>query len=300
MWKKILTMISFLSLLVTPALADSLILGYTPYIEPSVTTYVRGAYLDTDDNMILNATLLFELGGSNYSMSYNETSNAYEVTVMYNPTDVGNWTFKVYANKTGYETSVENGTHKVRNPIYVNVRLFEDTNSTSYTDEQAQVIMKGSYSCIPFVTRTETNVFGDTVYYTDCYFHANYTSGVAIVKVYEYGPYVTSFISASNFIYANAFAYPTIERQNYAFTLGTFTVDQSPETIDIVMTSCELNPEQCQRFYLSMFLWIVFLVIAGAGGLIAGKWTGSGGVAVSTGIIIMIGLVLLRLALLGY
>lgn len=303
MKKTILFALAMLALIASPVrgAGETLVLSYIPYIEPNTATTLFGAYLDVNGTMLPNATVNFEFGGSNYTMPYNGTSNAYESTVVFSPLDIGNWTFKVYANQTGHDTVVTSGAYKVRNPIFLNVRLFSDNNNTAYKDEQAQVIVKGNYSCYPIVTRTTTDILsGTTTYYTDCYFHANYTGGVATLRVYELGPYVTDFISATNFIYDNQFAYPTIERQNYGFTLGSFTVDTNPRNIDVVMNSCELNPQQCQNFYFSMFLWILFLAIAGAIGIIAGKWTGSGGVAFGTAVIVLIGLIILRFALLGF
>lgn len=298
MYKKSLAVLVFLSLIAVPAFAEELIHSHIPYTPPSVTMTVRTAYV-FDGVMILNATLLFELDGSNYTMNYSEATLSYEVDVLFVPADIGNWTFNVYANKTGYETINKTGEIKVRDPIFVNVRLFEDNNQTAYEDDFAQVIMKGDYSCFPLVTRTSTDAFGETTYYTDCYFHSNYTSGLGQVIVYEEGSYVTEFISG-NLVFSNSFAYPTIDRLNYEFTLGTFTVDESPETIDIVMTSCELNPEQCQRFYFSLFLWVIFVVIAGVLAVVAGKYSGSGGVAIAVGAVVLVALILLRLALLGY
>ena len=223
MYKKSLAVLAFLTLITVPAFAEELIHSHIPYTPPSVTMTVRSAYV-FDGVMILNATLLFELDGSNYTMDYNETTVAYEVDVLFNPIDIGNWTFNVYANRTGYETINKTGEIKVRDPIFVNVRLFEDNNQTTYEDDYAQVVMKGDYSCFPVVTRTSTDAFGETTYYTDCYFHANYTSGLGQVIVYEEGSYVTEFISG-NVVYSNSLAYATIDRLNYEFTLGTFTVD---------------------------------------------------------------------------
>lgn len=289
-----------LMIISSPVLADSIVVGYVPYTEPSISNVIRVAYLDNSSDRILNATVNFELDSVNYTMSYNESTSAYESTVVFNPADLGDWNFTIYANKTGQEDETYDGTIKVRTPIFINVRLFEDTNSTPYEDEYAQVVAEGNYSCYPLITKTETDVFGEVTYSTDCYFHADYSSGLAQIRAYEYGSYEIRFISASNFVYTSSFASPTIERQNYAFNLGTFTVSENPTNVNIVMTSCELNPEQCARYYQSLFLWIFFLVISSVLGIVAGKYSDNGGVAIATGIVTMIGLILLRFAILGY
>ena len=302
MMNKAIAVLAFLALIAVPVLADtntSMVLDYLPYAEPATYVKIKGAYLDNASTMITDATVNFELNATNFTMPFNTTSNAYETTVLFTAGDIGNWTFNIYANKTGYISQTQNGTIRIRQPIYVTLRLFQDNNQTVYSDNFAQVVLKSSYSCFPYMTATSVDPYsGETLYYTDCHYNTPYIDGFAQLKVYEKGSYDFYLISGV-MTYANQFAYPTIERQTYKLSLGSFSVSESPTNVNIVMTSCELNPEQCERFAFSVFLWVLLIVIAGVVGLVAGKFGGAG-VGLGVGFLVLIGLILLRLALLGY
>jgi hypothetical protein len=274
-------------------------MSYSPYAEPNVMLTIGAAVTNATGLPITDASVDFELNATNYTMAYNATSGNYESTVTFLIADVGNWTFNVFANKTGYTDQWQNGTIRIRQPIYITLRLYQDNNQTVYSDNLAQAVLGSSYDCAPYVTATTVDPYsGETTYHSECYYHANYTGGVAQLTVYEKGSYNFYLISGV-MTYDNTFAYPDIERQTYSLPLGSFSVISSPRNIDIVMTSCELDPEQCGRFYISIFLWILMVLMAGIVGVIVGKLVGvSAGFGV--GIFVLIGLILLRFALLGY
>ena len=288
--------------LAAPALATdtmNISLSYPPYAEPNVLLTIGAAVTNATGSSITDATAKFELNATNYTMAYNATSGNYESTVTFLLSDVGNWTFNVFANRTGYADQVQNGTIRIRQPIYIIFRLFQDNNQTVYSDNLAQAVLTSSYDCAPYVTATTVDPYsGVTTYHSECYYHANYTGGVASLKVYEQGSYDFSLISGV-MTYDNPFAYPTIERQTYSLPIGSFSVVSSPRNVDIVMTTCELNPDECGRFYIGIFLWILMVLVAGVLGVIAGKLVGAGA-GFGVGVFVLIGLILLRFALLGY
>ena len=300
--KKILALIFFLSVFAVPVMAvnTTLVADYYPYTEPVTNVLIKSAYIELPSyNLITDANLTFEFNGTNYTMAYNVSDYAYEITLGFGAGDVGNWTFDIYANKSGYDDQHINGTIKVRELILINLRLFKDNNATVYTDNFAQLVLQSPYSCYPMITNMINDSYsGETQYYHECYYHANYTNGLAQVMVHEKGVYDFYLISGVMY-YNNKFAYPTIDRQTYNLKLGSYNIRESPTNANIVLNSCDLNPEACSRFYFSMFLWIIFLVIAGIIGIVAGKYAG-GGVGFGVAVIVLIGLILLRLALLGY
>jgi len=302
MRKELFALAVFLSVLAVPVLADdlnsTLLLQYLPYIEPSTTVTIQGAFVDSNLDMILGATLTFEFNSTNYTMPFNPTTSAYEIPVLFGPADIGNWTFNVYAEKAGYVAQQTNGTVKVREPIIINFRLYKDTNATIYVDNFAQVIMKANYDCSPLITFTTQDTYsGETLYYSECYYHANYTSGNAQFRIYEKGVY-SIYVISGQMSYLNSFAYPTVDRQTYKLTVGDFTIN-GDTNLNIVMSWCDLNPQQCQRYYFSLFLWVFFMIIAGVVGIIAGKYGGAGA-GIGVAIVVLLCLILLRFALLGY
>ena len=244
----------------------NLTLDFEEFFQVGEYNLVKANYTIYNTSLpITNATCEFESDEGNGLMTYNNSSQYYEIYVI--PETIGIVNFNVICNTTGVETQIETQTYTsslfAGNPYNISIRMFTELNASeenAYVDDFSHIILKAeNYNC-SIINEDETS---------DCYIIAEYENGEALFEeMIAIGNFTLYYYSGS-IIAGEDYEQPTYETFNALKYLGNFEFNENRTQLWLYIDVAEINfILALQRFALTYGLLIVGIIIAFAVGML--------------------------------
>lgn len=228
-----------------PSPINLVVLNY-PYVD-----------LNTSYNLILSSPVnsgypisiyITNLSGSVLPFNFSYVSGHYEIDLSFST--IGDYNFVINSSDSCISGSLS-GTFLVRNPFYITVNGFKDKNNDSYINNFAYMIAQISGNSINPTLEQFTPVLNSNV------FHAQYSNGQAILKIYEPNKYYLLRLVDGQITFPNTYSIPNVSK-SYGINayLGRYYFNGSDETLNIYLTEKDLHPYS----WLLNWGFIIFLI----------------------------------------